>query len=243
MSNYIQVLRNTGEEFPALSSGELHVWHISTQVTSREFINCKNTLSEDELLKVPFFEIDKVRETYVVGQSALRKLLSGYLGIPAKLVKLGRGRKGKPYSVDDPGLYFNMSNSGKLVVIAFSLDGEVGIDIERIRPLPDLDELIMRNFTTGEIKFINSKPEERISRFFRFWTIKESFVKALGEGMRLPPDHLEFEIENNRIILLSVKGVFEQDDWNFKEFSTSSNYVGTITYGKDNSAIKHMEFK
>jgi len=243
MSNDIKVLRRMEEEFPALSSGELHVWHMSTKLTPGEYMHHKNTLSQNELLKVSYFEFDEVRDSYVVSQSVLRKLLSGYLGIPAKSVKLGRHSKGKPCSIDDPGLYFNMSNSGKLVVIAFSLDGEVGIDIEKIRPLHDLDELIMRNFTTSEIKFINAKPEERINRFFRFWTIKESYVKALGEGMRLPPDHLEFAIENDSIKLQSVKGVFEQEDWNFKEFSTSANYVGTITYCKDNAVFRHMDFK
>jgi len=61
--------------------------------------------------------------------------------------------------------------------------------------------------------------------------------------MRLTPDNVEFAIENNRIRLLSVKGVFEQEDWEFKEFSTSTDYVGTIAYGKDNTVIKFMEFK
>ena len=159
------------------------------------------------------------------------------------MVKLGRRKKGKPYSIDNPNLNFNISNSGKAAVIAFSYDSEVGIDIEQIRHLPDLDELITRNFTTSEIKFITAKAEEKVRRFFRFWTVKESYLKAIGEGMRLTPDNLEFAIENGSIRLLSVKGVFEQEDWNFKEFSTYTDYVGTITYGQDNSAIRIMEFK
>ena len=243
MSNNMQAFRKTGEEFPVLSHGELHIWHISTRITSSEFIYHKNTLSKNESANVSFFEFDKARDAYVVGQSSLRKLLSGYLGIPAELVKLGRSRKGKPYSMDDPQLYFNMSNSGSLVTIAFSFDGEIGVDIEQIRPLSDLDDLITKNFTSSEIKFIHSKPEERIRRFFRFWTIKESYLKALGEGMRLPPDHLEFSIENDRIHLLSVKGIFDQGDWNFEEFSIPPDYVGTISYSRDNTVIKHMGFK
>lgn len=237
-----ELVRIRPEDFPLLSPGELHVWHASTNITPARLVEYKNTLSENELTKVHLFEFEQARDSYIISQGALRILLSGYLGISPNLVKLGQRRKGKPYSIDEPNLYFNISNSGMLTVIAFSRDSEVGIDIEQIRPLSDLDEMITINFTTREIKFINGKPEERTSRFFRFWTVKESYLKATGEGMRLPPDNLEFIIEKDRIRQLSVKGVFEQEDWNFKEFSTFPDYVGTITYGRDNTVIRKMEF-
>jgi len=67
-------------------------------------------------------------------------------------------------------------------------------------------------------------------------------LKAIGEGMRLPPDNIEFTIEKDCIRQLSVNGVFEQEDWNFKELSTPPDYVGTITYGQNNTVIKQLEF-
>jgi len=231
------------ENFPILLQGELHVWQVSANIGSDPFAEYKTILTEAELAKVPFFKFRQVRDSYILSQSAIRILLSGYLSIPPGLVKLGRRRKGKPYSIDDPGLYFNMSNSGEFVVIAFSRDSEIGIDIEQIRPLHDLDEMINRNFTRSEIKYINSRPEERINRFFRFWTIKESFLKAIGEGMRLRPDNLEFAIEKNCIRQLSIEGVFDQDDWNFKEISKLPDYIGTITYRRADTIIRQMEFK
>ena len=229
--------------FPELSAGEMHVWQVSTNITPAAFVEYKNVLTEKETARIPYFKFKEAKDTYIASQGALRMLMSGYLGISPDLVKLGRKKKGKPYSIDNPNLNFNISNSGKTAVIAFSYDSEVGIDIEQIRHLPDLDELITRNFTSREIKFITAKAEEKVRRFFRFWTVKESYLKAIGEGMRLTPDNLEFAIENGSIRLLSVKGVFEQEDWNFKEFSTSTDYVGTITYEQDNTAIRIMEFK
>ena len=240
MVNSVEAIPKRLEEIPLLSSSELHLWQVSTAITPSAFEECKNSLSEQELAKVPFFEFEQVRDSYVISQGTLRVLLSKYLGIPPSRLKLGRRKKGKPYSIDDPDLYFNMSNSGKIVVIAFSRDSEVGI--EQKRPLPDLDEMIKRNFTSGEIKFINSKPEERISRFFRFWTVKESYLKAIGEGMRLPPDSIEFAIENDQVRHLSVKGIFEQEDWCFKEFSIGSDYVGTVSYARDNIVIRQLQY-
>ena len=242
MSNSQEKGRKKVEDFPLLSSGELHLWQVSTDITPTEFEEFKSVLVEKELTKVPFFKFKQAQDSYITSQGALRILLAGYLGITPKLVKLGQRRKGKPYSIDDERLYFNMSHSGNLTVLAFSYDSEVGIDIEQIRPLPDLDEMINKNFTTSEIKFIIAKPEEKISRFFRFWTVKESYLKAIGEGMRLTPDNLEFIIENNSVRQLSVKGIFDQQDWNFREFSVPNDYVGTITYGRENTIINHIAF-
>jgi len=231
------------DNFPLLSDNELHVWQVSTNITPKAFLEYKNVLTGKELNNISFLKFKQAKDSYVVSQGALRKLLSGYLGIPPNLVKIGRQEKGKPYSIDDPNLNFNMSNSGQLVAIAFSYDGEVGIDIEQIRPLPDLDEMINANFSANEIRFITTKLKEKLNRFFRFWTIKESYLKAIGEGMRLTPDCLEFSIDEDRIKLLSVKGVFEPEDWKFKEFSASADYVGSITYGRNDTAIKFMDFK
>ena len=231
------------DNFPLLSYKELHVWQVPTNITPEAFVEYKNVLSEKELNNISFFKFKQAKDSYVVSQGSLRMLLSRYLGVPANLVRIGRQVKGKPYSIDDPNLNFNMSNSGNLVAIAFSYDGEVGIDIEQIRYLPDLDEMINTNFSANEIRFINAKPEQRINRFFRFWTIKESYLKAIGEGMRLTPDFLEFSIDEDCIKLLSVKGAFEREDWKFKEFSTSTDYLGTIAYSQDDTVIKFMDFK
>lgn len=232
MVNSKEAARKKPEVFPLLSFGELHIWQVSTHPEPELLEQYKNALSEKELAKISFFEFEKVKDSYAIRQGALRILLSAYLDIPPKVLNIGCQKKGKPYSIDDPGLYFNMSNSGKMAVFVFSRDSEVGIDIEHIRSLTDLDEMITRNFTVNEIKFINAKPTDRVSRFFRFWTIKESYLKAIGEGVRLPPENLEFAIENDHIRQVSVKGVFEQEDWNFKEFSPARDYVGTITYAQ-----------
>jgi len=231
------------DNFPLLSNNELHIWKVSTDITPEAFSAYKNLLTEKEVTNISFFKFKQTKDSYLVSQGALRMLLSGYLGVSPNLVKIGRKVKGKPFSIDNPSLNFNVSNSGQFVTIAFSYDGEVGIDIEKIRPLPDLNELINSNFSEKEKQFINSKPEERLSRFYRFWTIKESYLKAIGEGMRLSPDSLEFSIDEDCFKLLSVKGVFEQEDWKFNEFSISNDYVGTITYSQDNMVIKFMDFK
>jgi 4'-phosphopantetheinyl transferase len=229
------------KDFPFLSAGHTHVWNVSTNPTVDLLKRCRDALSQQELKRVPFFKFDAVRQNYIISQGILRILLGGYLNIEPRELKIGRHSKGKPFSLDDPKLCFNISNSGGLAVYGFSRDGEIGIDIEHQRPLPDLDEMIAKNFTTSEIKFIYAKPAEKSERFFRFWTVKESYLKAIGEGMRLPPDCLEFSIEGSKIRLLSIKGVFEQEDWHFEEFSPAKNYVGTLTTTRSNLTVEQMD--
>ena len=225
-----------------LSKGEIHVWKIPIHTSSATIAQYRKLLDKKEESRIPFFKFEEAKNSYITSQGALRILLSGYLGISPKLIDLGRRNKGKPYSIDDPDLNFNISNSGNLAVIAFLRSAELGIDIEQIRLLSDLDELIKRNFSAREIKFITANPNEKLQRFFRFWTVKESYLKAIGEGMRLTPDSIEFAFENNHIELLSVKGVFEQEDWKFSEFSPSDSIVGTITYGNTDMSIKIIEY-
>jgi len=231
------------EAFPRVLPGEIHIWSVSLNISDKEYFGYTEKLSEKEFAKVAFFKTRKAKASFVASHGALRIILSNYLGVQSKLLRIGHQIKGKPYSKDDKGLHFNMSNSGILAVIAFSRDSEVGIDIELIRPLHDLDELIIKNFSPKEAKFICTKSNERLSRFFRFWTIKESYLKAIGEGMRLRPDQIEFNFENDLIKSPAIRGVFEEDDWNLKEFSPSSHYVGTVAFREVNTKIRQFKFK
>lgn len=92
------------------------------------------------------------------------------------------GRHGKPYLLDDPQLYFNLSHSGAYTAIAFG-DREVGIDIQERRPVRDA--LARRIFSEAEYAHYAALTDvrEREDRFFRCWCRKESRGKLTGEGL------------------------------------------------------------
>lgn len=213
-----------------IEKGEIHLYCILLDSTTVFFEKCKAALSQAELDRISFFKFPSVQNSFVISQGALRLILSEYLFIEAPKIQLAKHSKGKPFVMDDLNLRFNISNSGNYAVYAFSKGDEVGIDIEKIRLLPDLDNLIEKNFSLAERAFITKHNEEKQQRFFKFWTVKEAYLKAIGEGMRLAPDHLEFTVEIDNYKLDAVKGVFEQDDWLFKDFSFADDYVGTIAY-------------
>lgn len=92
--------------------------------------------------------------------------------------------QGKPFAPDS-SLCFNLSHSGEWAVCAVS-DTDIGCDVEQLDPAHA--DVAKRFFTAAENAQIDEAGEEsaRVCRFFRLWTLKESFQKATGQGMHLP---------------------------------------------------------
>lgn len=118
------------------------------------------------------------------GKAASRRAMAAAwaaLDIPADAA-LGKTVLGKPYLKDWPGVQFNLSHSGGWGVCAVSA-APVGVDVELVRPLKQ--DIAKRFFTATEQGYLAHRPPEE---FFRLWTRKESFTKALGKGLTLPMD-------------------------------------------------------
>ena len=220
--------------------GEIHLWTASLDVPADQVERLQSVLSAEEKERVSYFKFESTQHSYIVTQAVLRILLSSYLEINPSDVKTGARQKGKPYLMNDPSLCFNLSNSHDLCVYVFSYDAEVGIDIEKIRDLPDIDQLIEKNLTSREKEYFLQDPDDRLSRFFQFWTFKEAYLKAIGEGMRLTPENLEFSLENGIIKLRSVKYGFDAIHWKFMGFSREENYIGTLAHSHKNPVIREM---
>ena len=235
----IQNLSDTAP-FPDLLNGDIHIWTVPIDVPESQVEYFQSVLTPEEKSKASFFKFEPSQHSYLVTKAVLRILLSGYLNIRPVDIVLGAHKKGKPYLVHDASIFFNLSNSHDLCVYAFSRDAEVGIDIEKIRDLPDIDQLIAKNLTSREKKYFQKDPVNKLTKFFRFWTFKESFLKAIGEGMRLTPENLEFSVENGTIKLRSVNYGFDGSDWRFKGFTREGNYTGTLAYSGKDTIIQEM---
>ena len=221
-----------------MKKGDIQIWSVSLDADESLRSACLQALGEKSRERISFFKFKQVQESYIISQGGLRLMLSYYLGIEPDKVEIGRLSKGKPISLDHPNLRFNMSNSGRRVVYAFSLDEEIGIDLERLREMTDLDELIEKNYNRYERNYINKLQEKRLYRFFKFWTIKESYLKAIGVGMRIPPEDLEFEVQNGVYSLQSIRGEVDTEDWIFKDFELENGeYVGTLTLKNSDAKI------
>ncbi|MBQ9157032.1 MAG: 4'-phosphopantetheinyl transferase superfamily protein [Eubacterium sp.] len=127
---------------------------------------------------------------------------------------------GKPCLAHPGGIYFNLSHSGTRVMCALS-DQEIGCDVEQVT---EIDLKIARQFFSDEENralMTCQDKDRRKDLFFRFWTLKESFIKAAGVGLLLPLDQFSIIIDHDRIL---VRQNLDDRTYYFKEFDLSDGY-------------------
>ena len=140
-------------------------------------------------------------------------------GIHARDIRLSYGPSGKPFLKDYPELFFNLSHSGSRVFCAVS-DREVGCDVERIRPA-DLS-VANRFFAPEERQTIANAPtEEQNAMFFRIWTLKESFIKNVGQGLSMPLNEFTVHLCDEGV---HIDQQFLQEELFFRNFDFHDGY-------------------
>jgi 4'-phosphopantetheinyl transferase len=192
-----------------LRPGEIHVWRAALEFTGPEGEALGGLLSAAERARALRFHFDRDRRRFIAARGRLRLLLGGYLGVPPEGVDLAERPGGKPClraSAED--LRFNVSHSGGLALLAFSRGRELGVDLEKEREVPEMGSIAERFFSPAEVAAWRGLPDgERRSAFFRCWTRKEAFLKALGEGLARPLDTFDVTLRPDEVArLLRVEG-------------------------------------
>lgn len=162
---------------------------------------------------------DKVR--CVAAGALLRYAVKHCLGVDN--FGINTDANGKPYVVGAPGFHFNLSHSGKWVVIAYG-DTPVGIDVEEINSGADTQSIAKRFFSPDEQTHVLGCKE----RFYEIWTAKESYIKYVGKGLQMGLDSFS---------VLSLKDV------RFSPIDLGSGYRMTLCAKESPHTIKQITFK
>jgi len=174
---------------PLLPDGSAHFWRVPVESTPGADARWRELLQPDERRKLARFHFEEDARREAVNRGALRLLLGSYLGIGPGSVAFVAGAKGKPAIAGEfPGgrIEFNVAHSGEWVVIAFARGGRVGVDVEKWREI-EADQILGDFFRPEERQEWIEWPEaEREAAFFRAWTLKEAYLKALGTGLSKP---------------------------------------------------------
>jgi len=126
----------------ALSSNDVHVWRASLDQLALRFQRLAQTLSADEQLRAERFYFEQDRRRFVVSRGLLRTILGCYLGIEPSRLQFCYGSRDKPALVETSGggtLRFNLSHSQGLALYAVTRNREIGVDLERIRPISEAE--------------------------------------------------------------------------------------------------------
>jgi 4'-phosphopantetheinyl transferase len=205
-----------------LQRGEAHVWRTRLEQPPERVDEFLRTLVDEERTRASRFHFDKHRRHFVVARGVLRLLLSRYLETRPEDVRFHYSSYGKPLLDGEhraSSLRFNASHSGEIALYAFIQDYEIGVDVEYIKPEFITEGIAERFFSTSEIQTLNVLAEaERPAQFFRLWTRKEAYIKAVGSGLSHPlntfdvtvpiPDWSMFDldVESGYAAALAIKG-------------------------------------
>ena len=167
------------------AEGWIDVWLSSTRLAEEQVAAYGASLSDSERARAGKMALASKRQEFVVARGLLRQMLSRVAGLAAaeRGLEFQQDGRGKPGLAGVP-IAFNLSHSQGLALAALTIGGNIGVDLEKIRPEGDWQALARRFFTAAESRAIDAcSPARRARAFFACWTRKEAFVKAAGSGI------------------------------------------------------------
>jgi|GEM_PF-354923 len=191
--------------YKALSSNNIHLWFAKDKtITNANLLNqYYSLLSEAEQKRYQNFIVDKHRHQYLITRALLRTTLSKYhTDVAPHQWRFNQNPYGKPFqtNISHPPLYFNLSHTEGMIVLAIAQHEHIGVDIECIKPDALSVNVAKKYFSKTEVNHFTQLPKsQQTARFFDLWTLKEAYIKACGQGLLIPLDEFSFTFTGQRI--------------------------------------------
>jgi len=218
----------------------VRVWQIALQPTPDISRSFWPLLDQSEQQRAQRFHFEKHRNRFVAKRAQLRILLAAYLGIPPKNIQFTTAAKGKPRlkgTEPNCGLVFNVSDSGDHALFAIGQNQTLGIDLEKRREITHMEGMAKRCFAPTELSWWKTQDKERrIKTFFDFWTQKESFVKAVGEGLSLGLNQCVIEPSRPPRLINIPAHCGHPDEWTLTPINIDGNFSAHLS-----TRNKHIE--
>jgi 4'-phosphopantetheinyl transferase len=194
----------------------------------------RSMLDPEELARADRYRFVADRDVYTAAHALTRFMLSEATGLSTSTWRYVAGEFGKPALAAELSrwkLHFNVSHTHRLAACAIAWH-DVGVDVERSDRTIDLG-IARHYFAPEEVRILNSAlPDQENKVFFRFWSLKEAFIKATGEGLRRPLDSFSFAFEPVRIAFHPERndrpGRDDPAEWRFWELHPTNNCAAAL---------------
>jgi 4'-phosphopantetheinyl transferase len=227
-------LRDFHCPFEPPGPGHLHIWHATPTEDALPIHDFAGFLSEDEHQRMSRLHFQRDRHAFAFARGMLRLLLGRYLDVAPEEVRFRYLEHGKPALAGPPSesqLQFNLSHTNGYVLLGVCQRVCIGIDVERVRPDIDIDEVGERFFSAAEQRSLRSfPPRERHRAFFHCWTRKESLLKAKGGGLLLPLKDFDVSVvpDESVIRLITRPDATEAQRWHILPVSVPEAYAAAV---------------
>src|SRR5580658_2297551 len=190
-------------------------------------------LDPTEVVRYRRYLVAEAASTFLASRELLRSALSLYWDVKPPDWRFELNQWGRP-RIANAGvpeeLHFNLSHKPGFVVCLIGYGRELGVDVENITiSRPHLLHLASRFFSRSEAEDLRDTPEEyRLDRFYEFWTLKESYIKARGRGLSLGLSRFSFSVAGNSAAIKFDQGFDDQPDrWDFRLFRCDSHLMAS----------------
>ena len=218
----------------SLPLNEVHIWRVDLEVSPAVLQRCETVLSPSERARAQRYVFERDRRRWTVSRATLRLLLSRYLAAEPTMFEFDLNEFGKP-SLAAPykemNIEFNLSHSAEIALYAFTRERLVGVDVEYMRADLDFDGMARHSFSLQEQHILrNFTGQEKRRTFFRGWTCKEAYAKALGKGFSQAFDQFSVSLLPSQPFALVQQNEDEREltRWSFLELDAGAGYAGAL---------------
>ena len=202
-------------------------------------------LSDEERARADRFHFEADRRAYVTSHALVRAALSQLEGVDASSFRFVENRYGRPEIVAPNGsrLKFNMSRTNGMTVCAVARERELGVDVEDTERPGETIGVADSFFARDEIAALRALPANRQrARFFEYWTLKESYIKARGMGLSLPLDRFAFTVEGDRAHIVIDQSLFDDaSTWRFSLLRPTPRHLVALAVRGDARLVVHHD--
>jgi 4'-phosphopantetheinyl transferase len=192
-------MRHPRVDRSGLSIGEIHVWAAHLVDDHHTTAGLLRILGQEERARAAQFSFERDRIRFIQAHGIVRRILSDYSDADAAALTFAHNPHGKPYLIprmNGPNLQFSISHSGNCCMLAVRLDHSIGIDVEKVRNLPQAIDIAQSYFTPAESRALAAlRGTAQRDAFFALWTHKEAMVKGLGISLAAYLGRIEFDLD------------------------------------------------
>ncbi len=192
------------------------VWRIVLDASAPPAAGAVAELAADERARAARYGTVDLRNRWLHAHVAMRRILAGEAGVAPAAIAYGVGSAGKPFlsAPGNSGVEFSLSDSGDLALLAISKEGPVGVDLERILPLPQMVAVARSHFSREDFEALVALPAtEQLSAYYRLWTRTEAYLKGVGIGLGQRLDRFT-----------------SAHRWNLTDLDVAPNYAAALAF-------------
>ena len=233
-----------------LGLDEIHLWlTYCDEIDNRLLATYRAFLSDDERLQELRFYFAADRRRYLVTRALVRTVLSKYAPIDPGQWRFTKNAYGRP-AIEKPQLTiaplrFNISHTTNLVTLGVAEGFEIGLDVEHTAPRGGSIDIAKAYFAPEEVEDLASLSAQHFTdRFFEYWTLKESYIKARGMGLSIPLNQFRFNLRQNKIELFvdqELKDIASR--WQFWQLRPNPEHLIAVCAARATHSARRLVVK